>query len=156
MSVTSELCPILHISLASVLVYHTQKSATAKLIHINKKHCEASKISSHVLNNCPPYQKVFHSKAVYLDYICIVCYVKNFVVSEMFFRKRKILMWSSCKAHITSGQYRLQYSYKIWGSHDGTDKIQVILYITESCTRRLKFLTSVHLTVFSVEPKCQI
>jgi len=88
MSLTSELCPILHISSASVLVHCTQKSATAKLNHINKKHCEGSKISLHVLINCSLYQKVFHSKVAYFDDIYPVRYVQIFVVGEMFFTKR--------------------------------------------------------------------
>jgi hypothetical protein len=92
MSLTSEFCPILHISLASVLVYRTQKSATAKLIYINKKHSESSKISLCVLINCSPHQKLFHSNVVYLDNIYIVCYVQIFVTGEMFFRKHKISM----------------------------------------------------------------
>lgn len=91
MSLASEFC-LIFAYLIGLGVYHTQKSATAELIHINKKHCKGSKISSHVLIKCSPYQKVFHSKVVHLDDICVVRYVQIFVVSEVFFRKCKFSM----------------------------------------------------------------
>ena len=73
-----------------MFVYRTQKAAAAaELIQIKKKPCQGSKISLHVLINYSPYQKVFHTKGVYLDGICIVCYVSVFVVGELFLRKCK-------------------------------------------------------------------
>ena len=59
--------------------------------NIKKKNGTGSKISLYVFNNYLPHQKLFHTEVVYLD-ICTVCYVQMFVVGEMIFRKRKIMM----------------------------------------------------------------